>query len=470
MLITNATLLTLDPENRILEDQAIYLENGKIAAIGPEKALQAWYPDAETLDARGQYVMPGNVCAHTHFYGAFARGMAIPGPAPKDFPEILQKLWWPLDKALDSDAIRLSAQIMLADAIRNGTTTLLDHHASPNAIDGSLDVIANAVHQSGLRAVLCYEVTDRDGPERTRAGIEENVRMIQRVNNSAIQRFSESAEQPITNHRSPITSSPKISATFGLHAGLTLSNTTLEACRAAAPDGTGFHIHVAEHEADEYDSLEKSGLRVVDRLHKHGLLGPRTILAHCVHVDAAEIALIAETDTWVTHQPRSNMNNGVGVTPVESLLRAGVRVCLGTDGFPHSMWEETRFAYLLQKAHHRDPRRMPGNLLFDMLVGNNPALAGSFFPDAPLGILAEGAHADLIFVDYHPHTPLTPGNLPWHVIFGFHESMVTTTICGGQLLMHERKLLTLDEAAIAAEARELAPKVWGRYERFAGKM
>ncbi|NUM45246.1 MAG: putative aminohydrolase SsnA [Anaerolineales bacterium] len=451
MLITNATLLTLDPENRILEDQAIYLENGKIAAIGPEKALRAWYPEAEALDARGQYVMPGNVCAHTHFYGAFARGMAIPGPAPKDFPEILQKLWWPLDKALDPDAIRLSAQVLLADAIRHGTTTVIDHHASPNAIDGSLDVIAHAVQQSGLRAVLCYEVTDRDGPERARAGIEENVRFIQQTNT--------------TNQQTP----SKIAATFGLHAGLTLSDATLDACRNAAPEGTGFHVHVAEHESDEYDSLEKSGLRAVDRLHKHGLLGPRTILAHCVHVDAAEIGLIADTDTWVSHQARSNMNNGVGVTPVESLLRAGVRVCLGTDGFPHAMWEETRFAYMIQKLHHRDPRRMPGNVLFDMLVGNNPALAGSFFPDAPLGILAEGAHADLIFVDYHPFTPLTPGNLPWHVIFGFHESMVTTTICGGQVLMRDRQLLTLDEAALAAEARDLAPKVWGRYEKYALK-
>ncbi|HMU76100.1 MAG TPA: amidohydrolase family protein, partial [Elusimicrobiota bacterium] len=258
MLITNATLLTLDPENRILENQAIYLENGKIAAIGPEKALRAWYPEAETLDARGQYVMPGNVCAHTHFYGAFARGMAIPGPAPKDFPEILQKLWWPLDKALDPDAIRLSAQVLLADAIRHGTTTVIDHHASPNAIAGSLDVIAQAVQQSGLRAVLCYEVTDRDGPERTRAGIEENVRFIKRVNESTNRRVSASADQQIHNSQSTIPHSLlKISATFGLHAGLTLSDATLDACRAAAPEGTGFHVHVAEHESDEYDSLEK---------------------------------------------------------------------------------------------------------------------------------------------------------------------------------------------------------------------
>ncbi len=447
MLITNATLLSFDEEGQPLSDHALYIEDGKIAAIGPQKALQAWYQDAETLDARGQYVMPGNICAHTHFYGAFARGMAIPGAPPKDFPEILQKLWWPLDKALDAEAVRYSALVMLIDAIKNGTTTLIDHHASPNAIPGSLDVIADAVEQAGLRAVLCYEVTDRDGAAKAKAGIEENVRFI---------RKSKSEKRK-----------SRIAATFGLHASLTLSDTTLDACREAAPEGTGFHIHVAEHEADEYDSLAKSGTRVVDRLHKHGLLGPHTIVAHGVHVDAREIALLAETETWVTHQPRSNMNNGVGVAPVESLMRAGVNVCLGTDGFPHSMWEEARFAYMLQKVHHRDPRRMPGDDVYRMLTANNAALVEQFFPD-PIGVLAEGAVADLIFVDYHPHTPLTYGNLPWQIIFGFHESMVTTTICGGQVLMRDRQLLTLDEAAITAAARQLAPKIWERYRTFVG--
>ncbi len=446
MLITNATVITLQPENHILENQAIFIEDGKIAAIGPEKGLAAWYQKGETVDARGQLVMPGNICAHTHFYGAFARGMNIPGPAPKDFPEILEKLWWPLDKALDPQAVRLSALVMLADAIRNGTTTLIDHHASPNAIPGSLDIIAEAVGQSGLRAVLCYEVTDRDGDAKARAGIAENVRFIQ---------------SQISNPQS------LISALFGLHASLTLSDQTLAACRDAASAGTGFHIHAAEHEADEYDSLAKSGLRVIDRLHQHGILGEDTLVAHGVHLDAREIAVLAETGTSLTHQPRSNMNNGVGTAPIESMLRAGIRVCLGTDGFPHSMWEEARFAYMLQKSAHRDPRRMPGDQVFNMLYRNNAALASRHFPAAPLGVITEGAYADLILVDYHPHTPLTAGNLPWHLLFGFHERMVTATICGGQLLMKDRQLLTLDEAAITAQARALAPQIWARYEAYA---
>lgn len=445
MLIKNANLITLETDNRVLPGYDLLVRDGRISALGPTGSLEE--DGEEVLDARGKYVMPGSICAHTHFYGAFARGMAIPGRPAKDFPEILEKLWWPLDKALDADAVRLSAEVMLVDAIKNGTTTLIDHHASPNAIDGSLDVIAGAAQAAGLRTVLCYEVTDRDGMEKARAGIRENVRAL-----AAYGRPDGDG---------------KIAATFGLHASLTLSEETLSACRAAAPSGTGFHIHVAEHEADEYDSLARTGERVVDRLYRHSLLGPETIVAHGVHIDAREIALLAETGTWLSHQPRSNMNNGVGAAPVESLLRAGVMVCLGTDGFPHSMWEEARFAYMLQKLAHRDPRRMPGDAVFRMLTEHNAALAGRFFPAAALGVIQEGAHADLVFVDYHPHTPLTPGNLPWQLIFGFHESMVTTTICGGQVLMHERSLTTLDEARIASEARALAPQVWERYNSFA---
>jgi len=404
--------------------------------------MRAKYPGVEMLDARGQLVMPGGICAHTHFYGAFARGMAIPGDPPKDFPEILERLWWKLDKALTLDDVRYSALVCLVDAVKHGTTTLIDHHASPNAIDGSLDVIAEAVERAGLRACLCYEVTDRDGLEKARAGIEENVRFIYETRQDR---------------------NPRLAGTFGLHASLTLSDKTLEACRVEAPGETGFHIHVAEHEADEYDSLKKSGTRVADRLEKFGLLGPRTITAHCVHIDYREAERLRATGTWVTHQPRSNMNNAVGAADVDGLLRAGVKVCLGNDGFSNAMWEEWKAAYLLHKVAHRDPRRAGGYTITQMAVTNNAALANVFFPQAPLGVLSPGAFADIIFVDYQPTTPLTAGNLPWHIIFGFESSMVTTTICGGKVLMKDRQLLFLDEAEITAKSRELAKKVWERF-------
>jgi putative selenium metabolism protein SsnA len=446
MLITNAKLITWESPNRILEENAILIENDRIEEIGSTKELTGKHPGKKRLDARGQYVMPGNICAHTHFYGAYARGMAIPGPAPKDFPEILRKLWWPLDRSLDAESIQYSVLPCLVDAIKHGTTTLIDHHASPNAIDGSLDIIAEEVEKAGVRAVLCYEVTDRDGEDKMKAGIQENIRFLKQTKN------------------------PLLAGTFGLHASLTLSDSSLALCRQSVPDDVGFHVHTAEHESDEYDSLNKSGLRVIDRLHKHGILGPKTITAHGVHFDAREIQLLVETGTWLSHQPRSNMNNGVGVAPIESMMRAGIQVCLGNDGFSNAMWEEWKAAYLFHKVHHRDPRRMGGYDVAQMAIYNNAALAHVFFPAAPIGQLIPGAFADIIFVDYHPNTPLTDGNLPWHIIFGFQQSMVTTTIVAGKVLMKDRELLTLDEREIAAKAREIAPKVWERYQKEVAKV
>jgi putative selenium metabolism protein SsnA len=447
MLVHSARVITWEQPNHILEDHALLIEDGLIVQMGSSKDLRALHADAEQLDAGGQYVMPGNICAHTHFYGAFARGMAIPGKAPSDFPEILGKLWWPLDKALTFEDVRYSALVCLIDAIKHGTTTLIDHHASPNAIEGSLDVIAEAVEQAGVRASLCYEVTDRDGEAKARAGIEENVRFIERTR-----------KEPVAGGR--------VAASFGLHASLTLSEATLQACREVAPEGAGFHSHVAEHQIDQEDSLAKTGERVVARLARHGILGEDTIAVHAVHVDENEIAMLADSGTWVTHQPRSNMNNGVGTAQVETMLDAGVRVCLGNDGFSNAMWEEWKSAYLVHKLWQRDPRRMQGGTVAQMAMYNNAALAGRFFSAAPIGIIQPGALADLIFVDYHPTTPLSAGNLPWHILFGFHESMVTTTIVAGKILMRDRRLITLNETEITARARELAAETWQRYESF----
>ncbi|MDE2775405.1 MAG: putative aminohydrolase SsnA [Chloroflexota bacterium] len=442
MLISNANLITLGDDPRILERHALYIDGGRIIAVGQDSELEALYPDAEILDARGQYVMPGGICAHTHFYGAYARGMAIPGPAPRDFPQILERLWWPLDKALDRESVRASALVCLVDAVKHGTTSLIDHHASPNYIEGSLDVIGDAVDAAGLRAVLCYEVTDRDGRDRMSAGIAENLR------------FKAAA----ADHE-------RLRGTFGLHASLTLNDESLRDCADAMPAGAGFHIHVAEHEADQGDSLVKSGLNVVERLDRFGIMNEDTIAAHCVHIEAHERDILLERGVWVSHQPRSNMNNGVGAADIDGLLAAGIKLCLGNDGFSNNMWAEWKAAYLLHKVVNRDPRRADGMNIARMAWQNNARLIERFFPNLKIGEIAAGAAADLIFFDYQPFTPLTAGNLPWHLLFGFEASMITTTICAGRVLMRDRQLLTLDEAAIAAEALDLAPAVWERYTR-----
>ncbi|MFZ4827014.1 MAG: putative aminohydrolase SsnA [Phototrophicaceae bacterium] len=443
MLITNATLLTWGENNRILENQAVYFQDGLIHDLGETVALQAKYPEAHTLDAKGQLLMPGNICAHTHFYGSYARGMAIPGEAPKDFPQILQRLWWLLDKSLDRDAVRASALVCVLDAIKHGTTALIDHHASPNFIEGSLDVIGEVVAQAGLRGVLCYEVTDRDGIEKAEAGIAENVRFIQSNTN------------------------PLLAGTFGLHASLTLGDETLQKCVNAIPNGVGFHIHVAEHEADQEDSLHKYGKRVVNRLADWGVLGGRSIAAHCIHIDETERDLLTSSGTWVTHQPRSNMNNGVGALDWDQMLNHEVRLALGNDGFSNNMFAEWKTAYLLHKVVNRDPREANGADVIRVATSGNARLLETYFPSQRFGEISIGAVADCILVDYKPFTPITGGNAAWHVLFGFESSMVTSTIVRGQVLMHDRQLLTIDENEVIAFASELAPKVWERYNQLA---
>ena len=445
MIITNANIVTWELPNRILTGQAVVISGSIIKEIGSQVDLLKKYPAEEILDAQGQWLMPGLICAHTHFYGTFSRGLYIPPPAPADFPEILQKLWWPLDQSLLAEDVRYSALVCMIDAIKHGTTTMFDHHASPNSIDGSLDVIEETFIQSGVRGVVCYEVTDRGGSEKAEKGIQENLRMIKKLANTSSEHL--------------------VRATFGMHASLTLSEQTLSRTRELLPANTGIHIHTAEHWVDEYDSVNKSGLRVVDRLKTHGFLGKNSIFVHGVHLDHAEINQLVESQTWLSHQPRSNQNNAVGLGDIDSQIRAGLRVCLGNDGFSNAMWDEWRTCYLSHKGWNRDPRRMGANTVVDMAVYNNSDLTTQFFNGERIGRIEQGAKADLILVDYDPITEITVDNWPWQIIFGFRDSMVTTTIVNGKVLMKDRKLTTIDEKEIYKKARDLSKGVWQRYAK-----
>ena len=445
MIVTNGKIITWGKPNQIIEGKAILIEGQEISKIDLKENLTKEYPDEDILDANGQYIMPGLICAHTHFYSAYSRGLAIPGDPPEAFPQILEKLWWALDKSLDDESVSSSAWVSIIDAIKHGNTTLIDHHASPNAIHNSLDLIASVVEESGIRASLCYEVTDRDGDQKAMAGIQENVRFINRIKRGE-------------NLKG------RLAATFGLHASLTLSDQTLDLCREANSEDVGFHIHVAEHPVDEYDSLRKSGKRVVDRLFEKGILGEKSIVAHAVHIDAKEIELLASTKTWVTHQPRSNMNNAVGIGNMESMMRAGVKVCLGNDGFTNTMWDEWKTTYLVHKLVNLDPRRMGGYDVVEMGIYQNSALATQQF-GIPIGSITSGSQADLIFVDYHPFTELNAGNLPWHILFGMQHSMVTMTMVAGRVLMKNRELVDLDEDKIFQNAFNKHKDVWEKYSQ-----
>lgn len=449
LLIENGTVLTAGKEPAVLPNHSVLIEDGYVTRVAPRNQLKA--SAAKRIDASRKVVAPGFINAHTHFYSTFARGLTKTKPAG-NFVQVLENLWWRLDSALTTEDCYYSALIALLDAIRHGTTTLIDHHASPHAVRGSLRTIEKAVRQTGLRACLCYELSDRDGARIAKEGLEENVSFIRHCRRS-------------NRRQSALTSSPQpshLSALFGLHAAFTLKDATLEKAAALGHDlGTGFHIHVAEDRSDQDHSAQKHHMRVVERLNRFGILGPRSIAAHCVHVNRREMDLLAETHTAVVHNPQSNMNNAVGVADVVDMVKRGVLVGLGTDAMTTNMLEELRAALWAQHLSARNPSVGFGEVV-SALVSNNPIIAGRCF-DLPLGELREGCVGDVAVIDYDPPTPLDAGNSFGHIVFGMSQAAVDTTIVGGRVLMEKKRLaLDLDEARINARARELAAKLWKR--------
>jgi len=441
MFITNANLVTLDASGQIISDGALLIDDGLIAEVGSTQELSQRHGRELVLNAGGQVVMPGLINAHTHLYSTLARGMALKDEPPANFLQILERLWWRLDKALLKEDIFYSALIALISCIRHGTTTVIDHHASPGSIAGSLDLIAQALERTGLRGCLCYEVSDRDGPEKAEAGLQENSRFIQRCRQER---------------------NPKLAACFGLHASFTLCDETIKRCVELAGNlDVGFHLHVAEDAADVQDARQKYGKSTVQRLDDLGVLGPRSLAIHCVHVDEDDIGILRRTDTNVVHNPQSNCNNGVGVAPVLEMMEGGVRVGLGSDGFTANMFDEIRTANILHKLSHRDPRvgyaQVP-----QMVFQNNREIASLFF-DRPLGVIRPGAAADLIFLDYHPATPLRSDTFLGHLLFGLAGARVQSTVVGGKVLMQDGQMVALDEEEVAARSRDLAVKLWERF-------
>ena len=440
LLIGNGTVLTLGKSNHVIPNGGVLIQDSKIQEIGLTEDLQTRFPDAEFIDAHGKLIMPGMINTHMHLYSTFARGMDSKSKAPKSFRDILEGLWWKLDKLLSLEDVYYSGLTPLIECIKTGTTTIIDHHASPMAIKGSLFALAKAAKEIGVRAAFCYEVSDRDGEEIAQEGIQENVDFI-----SACQANPD----------------PMVAGMFGLHASLTLSDQTLAECSKAAKRlGTGFHVHVAEGKEDLDDSLAKYGMRVVERLDKFDILGPKTLAVHCVHIDDHEIDLLKASKTSVVHNPESNMGNAVGVTPVLKMMGKGVQVGLGTDGYTCDMFESGKVANVLQKHAAADPSVAWGEVP-QMLYGNNPEIASNLF-GGKFGELVEGAWADIIVVDYVPPTPLDSNNWSGHLLFGVSGRSVETTVINGRVRMLDRKLIHIDEVAIGERSRELAQGIWNR--------
>jgi putative selenium metabolism protein SsnA len=426
MILTGALVVTsLDPV-RVARDD-VHVRDGRVVADG----------GGERRDCSGCLVVPGNVCAHTHLYSALARGMPYGLPPPEDFLQILQRVWWRLDRALDEDGVRASALVGGMEALLSGTTSLVDHHASPNAIDGSLDIVAEALATLGIRSVVCYETSDRDGPERARAGLAENRRFVQRVNREQL---------------------PLARGMVGAHASFTLSDETLAGCAdAARAHGVGLHVHAAEDDLDEWDAVTLHEVRVAERLARAGALDERTLLAHGVHLNDDELALVAAADASIVHNARSNMSNAVGRARLGAF---GPRVALGTDGIGSDMFEESRTAYFRLRE---DDRHVGPDWPLQRLA-EGARLVGAAFGEGRLGRIEAGAPADLVVLDYAAPAPLDARSLPGHWVFGLGSRTVRDVMVAGEWVVLDRRLTRVDAQELAARARVQADRLWRRLE------
>lgn len=292
ILVGNGRLITKNEQNPYMDDGCVVIEGNVIKAIGSTKEMKEKYSDHEFIDANKKIIMPGLINTHMHIYSSFARGMAVPGKPSENFMEILENLWWRLDKKLTLEDTKYSAYATYIDCIKNGVTTVFDHHASPFAIEGSLFTIKDVAKDLGIRTNLCYEVSDRDGLKTIDQGIEENVNFI---------KFAQNDE------------SDMVKGMFGLHAAFTLSDETLEKCaNEMANLDAGYHVHTAEGIDDVIINKEKYNKKVVQRLNDFNVLNDKTIAVHCIHIDSEEMELIKENKSFVVHNPESNMGNAVG--------------------------------------------------------------------------------------------------------------------------------------------------------------
>ena len=423
----------------VIAGGAVAWEGERILASGPEAEIREAYPAACYLDARGGLILPGFVNLHHHFYSALARGLD-PGVEMRDFPEILDRMWWRLDRALDPDTVRLSALLSAADCVRWGCTTVFDHHASPSCIVGSLDLQAEALTAAGISGVLCYEVTDRNGPEGTELGIAENLRFI-----------------------AAHADDPRIRGVVGLHASFTVSEGTLAAVAARRPSASGVHIHVAEHPVDDRFSRDTFGSTPIQRLEQHGLLDERALLAHGIHVVDVDYDRVAAAGATIIHNPESNANNGVGRLDIPRAAGRGCAIGIGTDGMSSAVLRAQRAAFLGLRGGSEDPTL--GYRDVPRLLATNARVAGRFLDEPALGQLAPGAPADIIAVDSPPRTPLTSENWFASFVYGVSETPVRHTIARGRVVMEDFSHTTVDPEALSYEARTLVPGLWERFHQ-----
>lgn len=438
LILKNVTAVQFEPA-QVREGVDIAIDGAEIRAIGDN--LHAQFPDAQVKEMHGRLVMPGIVCAHNHFYSGLSRGiMANIAPCP-DFISTLKNLWWRLDRALDEESLYYSGLICSLEAIKSGCTAVIDHHASPNYIAGSLATLRKGFLKAGLRGMTCFETTDRNGGTRElQQGVEENIRFAQLIDEAKAK-----GSEPYL-----------VEAHIGAHAPFTVSNSGLEMlAEALRATGRGLHIHAAEDRYDVSHSHDKYGQDLVVRLAEYGLINDKTLLAHGLYLSDEDIRILNEQDAFLVHNARSNMNNHVGYNQRLAQFR---NLALGTDGIGADMFEELKFAFF----KHRDAGGPLWPDSFTRFLYNGNQLLNRNF-GARFGRLEAGYKADLTICDYPSPTPLAAQNIGGHLAFGLGSSSVHSVMVEG-VMVYEDRTFPFDIEPIYAEARKVAARMWQRMD------
>ena len=434
-ILSNLRIISPFSANRFIEHGYIVITGEKISAVGtgnpPDTA------DFNVYDMQGKTVLPGMINAHTHLYSTLALGMPAPSDPPVNFVEKLERVWWPLDRALDADSTRASFEAGLLDCLRSGVTTVIDHHSSQNFISGSLEILAEVAAAMGINVAAAFEITDRNGSAGFEAGLRENLEFFKRYQ-------SHSALRPL----------------IGLHASFTLSDQSLATIRQAmADDGSwGIHIHTSEDQADEVDARNRGYRSVIDRLSKFDLINENSLIIHGIHMLPEDVELLEELGAALVHNPTSNANNRVGVLSAATIatLSAG----LGTDGMQANLLKEAKEGMLIRS--NSLPGGAPNVDYLQLLFENNSRIAGKIFTNS-LGRIQPGDRADLTLYDYQSRTEITEANYGAHLLFGFERP--SDVICGGIFQIRDNKLLNLDEMEIKSAARIQSRKLWHKMNR-----
>jgi cytosine/adenosine deaminase-related metal-dependent hydrolase len=432
VLIVHGTLITLGKSDQLIEDGGLRITDEMITAVGPSEDLLRRFPGEETLHAAGMLVMPGLIDAHTHTHNIVFRGAAVPR---EEVPALWDSVPRGRDALLTYEVIRYATLAHCIEALRSGVTALFLEQMAAQTINLSLDAVAEPILQAGLRAMICYQVSDRLSLSHAREAVEENARFARQIQREKL-----------------------LACSMGLDSCTSLSNDSLRAAvGTAAVVDIGFHVDVAARREHPRECLSRYGMRPVERLRKFGALGPRTAGVNCLYISPEETDLLHRSGASVIYTPRSNMLGYVGPAPISDMWQRGLVVGLGTDGVDSSLRAEMQVAYLLGRYGPGSP--VTPRQVGQMALQHNPSLASRIFR-ARLGELAVGALADVVLVRYPSPTPLTRENMPLHFLWGHAGSTVDTVLVGGRTLLRHGELQTLDEYAILGHCRALARKAW----------